>query len=390
MVLSGWGAPCPLLLLTVFNKTFYIRGPFFLCVFALCAVACFGVFERAHAGFGITPPYLRSDRLTQGSVFTQKIIIVRGDPVEDLKAEITINAPGIEDWISTDKGMEFILPEGMSQVPINFTVRVPEDAAYERHQGHIRIRTSSPNPASGVSIALGAQLDLDLRVVDQILDFDVRRVQLDETEEPRRIAWLDFPGKINFTMAINNTGNAPVAPSRVEFDLYDKRGTTLLESVVSTNKISEVPEFQTVDVVAELPHRLPPGAYLVKYRVVHREDEVKKTGELTLSVLPAGTLEGYTGYGIMGLSLGDKLSLIVPTILLLLGIIAAIFLMRYRRNRASQMRDRGELGERGSVERPPMRRAPLRRAPAPRAPVRRAPAERPSSVVELKRRPPRV
>ena len=95
-----------------------------------------------YAGFGITPPYLRNDRLTQGSEFTQEIILVRGDPIEDLKAEITLNVPGIQDWITIDRGNEFLLPAGEKQVAMQITVRVPDNAAYERHQGSIRIRTA--------------------------------------------------------------------------------------------------------------------------------------------------------------------------------------------------------------------------------------------------------
>ena len=50
--------------------------------------------KGALAGFGISPPYVENESLTRNSVFVQKITIVRGDPVEDLRADITINIPG--------------------------------------------------------------------------------------------------------------------------------------------------------------------------------------------------------------------------------------------------------------------------------------------------------
>lgn len=292
-----------------------------------------------YAGFGITPPYVRSDRLTQGSTYTQEIILVRGDPVEDLKAEITINVPGIEDWITIDRGNEFLLPAGEKQVPMEVTVRVPQNASYERYQGSIRIRTVSPDPASGVSIALGAQIDVDIRVVDEIRDFEVKRVQISEVEEPRSFWWFEFPGKIQFRMGIENTGNAPTAPSRVQLDIYDRRGNVVLETVYNTNDIEDVLPFETRDVHAQLPTRLPPGAYLVKYSIFRFEDEVKRSGELTLSVLPMGTLSTYEGYGFDGLSDADKMTIIIPSIVLVvLLIFVGIVLFIRKKNRSRTRR----------------------------------------------------
>lgn len=326
-------------------------------LFAMCMGA-----EVAYAGFGITPPYVRSDKLTQGSEYTQEIIIVRGDPVEDLKAELTINVPGIEDWISIDRGNEFLLPAGVKQVPIQVTIRVPQTAPYERYQGNIRIRTLSPDPASGVSIALGAQIDVDVRVVDEIRDFEVKRVQLSEAEEPRRVLWLEYPGRMTFTMGIENTGNAPTAPGRVQFDIYDKRGNVVLESTQNTNDLDEVLPFETRDVVAYLPTRLPPGAYLVKYSVFRFEDEVKRSGELTLSVLPQGTLAAYVGYGLDGLSLQDQLSLIIPVGLVVFGLLATILVVRLRRSNRSQRRSRSrrERDDETPPSTPPHRTPPAR------------------------------
>ncbi|KKS30372.1 MAG: hypothetical protein UU89_C0011G0015 [Parcubacteria group bacterium GW2011_GWC2_42_11] len=299
----------------------------------------------ALAGFGITPPYVRNDKLTQGSTFTQEIILVRGDPVEDLKAEITLNVPGIEEWITIDRGNEFLLPAGEKQVPMRVTVSVPQNAAYERYKGSIRIRTLSPDPASGVSIALGAQIDVDIRVVDEIRDFEVKRVQISETEEPRRFWWFEFPGKIQFSMGIENTGNAPTAPSRVQLDIYDRRGNVVLETSYNVNQIEEILPFETRDTHAFIPTRLPPGAYLVKYSIFRFEDEVKRSGELTLSVLPEGTLAGYEGFGIDGLSFSDKLTIIIPAaviVLLILSTTVIIFIRRKNTRRRKTRRPQRE------------------------------------------------
>lgn len=294
----------------------------------------------ALAGFGITPPYVRNDKLTQGSSFTQEIILVRGDPVEDLKAEITLNVPGIEDWITIDRGTEFLLPSGAKQVPMLVTISVPQNAAYERYKGSIRIRTLSPDPASGVSIALGAQIDVDIRVVDEIRDFEVKRVKISETEEPRRFLWFEFPGRIQFSMGIENTGNAPTAPSKVQLDIYDRRGNVVLETAYNINEIEEVLPFETRDTHAFIPTRLPPGAYLVKYSIFRFEDEVKRSGELTLSVLPEGTLVGYAGFGIEGLSFSDKLTIIIPSIVLVLLALSTTLIVYLRKKNARRRKIR--------------------------------------------------
>lgn len=269
--------------------------------------------QPAFAGFGITPPYIRSDTLTRGSEYTQEIILVRGDPVEDLKAEITINVPDAGGWISIDRGTEFVLPKGEAQVPIVATVRVPSDAEYGDYSGNLRIRTSSLTPKSGVSIALGAQVDVAIKVVDNIYDFEVRRVELREAEEGHTKWWLDYPGRITFLMHIENTGNAPVSPSKVLFSIYDRKGENLLETVENLGDIEKIAAFDTSKVAAYIPTQLNPGGYKVKYSI-YKEEEVVRTGDLNLSVLPKGVIPGYEPFGFEGLSFGDKASIVGPII----------------------------------------------------------------------------
>lgn len=340
----------------------------------------------AHAGFGITPPYVRNDKLTQGSTFTQEIILVRGDPVEDLKAEVTINVPGIEGWITIDRGNEFLLPAGAKQVPMQVTVRVPQNAAYERYQGSIRIRTLSPDPASGVSIALGAQIDVDLRVVDEIRDFEVKRVQISEVEEPRRLWWFEFPGKIQFSMGIENTGNAPTAPSRVQLDIYDRRGNVVLETSYNTNSIEEVLPFETRDTYAFIPTKLPAGAYMVKYSIFRFEDEIKRSGELTLSILPKGTLPAYEGYGFEGLSFSDKLTIIIPIAVLVFIFLLTVLIIVVRRKNKKHRKQRRPQQDEYYDDDEYMPPPPSRRPMPPRAPERRV-ASGTHGVVDLSRNP---
>ncbi len=287
----------------------------------------------AHAGFGITPPYVNNQRLTRGTVYEQKITLVRSDPTDDLTAEITMNLPEVESWFSIDRGKSFILPKGTTQIPIIVRVQVPEDAEYKAHKGTIRVRTSSAgtNPSgSGVSIALGAQIDVDIEVVDKIFDFSVRKIRLSDLEEGRWKWGLFFPGKIRFLMTIENTGNTDYGPTSVRFEIYDADMETLLETTENTNRIEQIPPFAIQEVLAELPTRLPAGRYKAKYAIMKGE-EVAQQDVLDVSISTIGSVAGYEGYGFMGLSNADKLKVAgfvgVPLIVLL----SLIFTLSRRR-----------------------------------------------------------
>ena len=318
-----------------------IRLPRFFRVYTilplLISALFFGSAGVAYAGFGITPPYVNNARLTRGSVFEQKITLVRSDPTDDLDTEITVNAPEINSWIAIDKGTKFIMPKGVTQVPITITVRVPKDAEFKEYKGAIRVRTSSanvPGEGNGVSIALGAQIDVNLKVVDKIYDFDVRRIRLIDMEEGRTKWGLFFPGKIRFFMTIQNTGNTDFGPTKVHFDIYDSNQETLLESVDNTNRIEKIPPFAVKEVIAELPTRLPSGSYIAKY-TIYKNDDVAQQNQLNLSIAAVGAVAGYEGYGVDGLSLQDKLKALaaIGVPLLLIGILVTMFISRRNRRK---------------------------------------------------------
>ena len=299
-------------------------------------VACFAFFITAssvHAGFGVTPPYVSNVSLTRNSVYEQTIYLVRSDPTTDLKATISIDVPGINDWFTVVEGNEFLLPRGEQKVPMTVRVTVPDDAKYQDYTGNIRIKTgASDNQVEGgaVSISLGAQIDVDLTVIDKkIKDFKVRKIGVSDLNEGHKMGWLYFPGKVNFEMLIENTGNVPVAPSDVLFRIYDLSGNVLLEETHKKGKIETVDPFMTETVIASLPTKLPAGSYLARFEIKNGDD-VKLSGEVNLSVLPYGTLQ-VAGFGFLGLSLVHKLSIIVPITFVLLTVFA--FLLRLRRRK---------------------------------------------------------
>ena len=113
----------------------------------------------AHAGFGITPPYVSNTSLTRSSVYEQQILMVRSNPTEDMNAQIVVDAPEIEGWIEILEGETILLPSGEQKVPMTVRITVPTDAEFKNYNGDIRIKTvpTTDDRSRAVSISLGAQ-----------------------------------------------------------------------------------------------------------------------------------------------------------------------------------------------------------------------------------------
>jgi hypothetical protein len=295
-----------------------------LTIFLLCI-------HFVHAGFGVTPPYVSNTSLTRNSIYEQTIFLVRSDPVSDLKATITIDVPGVNEWFTILEGNEFLLPKGEQKIPMTVHVAVPDDADFKQYKGNIRIKTGMPDGSvteGAVSISLGAQIDVDVNVIDkEIEDFKIRKIGISDLNEGHKVGWLYFPGKIKFEMLVENIGNVPVAPSDVVFKIYDKTGKALLEEIHKKGNIKKVNPFMTETVFAEIPTKLPAGSYLARFEILNK-DEIKMNGEVNVSILPYGTLQT-AGFGFIGLSFIHKLSVIVPIFVLFSSII--LIFIRVRR-----------------------------------------------------------
>ena len=280
-----------------------------------------GLVFSVQAGFGISPPYVRNETLTQGSHFEQKIILVRDKPDEDWQAELIFNVPEANDWFSIDKGKKFILPKGEKQVPIIISVDVPKKAEFKEYKGFIRVKTAplkAQEPGT-VAITLGGQIDVDLNVVKEIFDFKVRGVRVSDLEEGHKWFLWYFPGIIKFSIQIENTGNINAVPTKVHLDIYDAEGKKLLESIETKKFNKKVKPFKTEWILAKLPTKLKPGSYWAQYKI-YKKEKVVSQGKIHLSILPRGTIPGYQGAGLLDLSLKDKLAIILMVLVVLGGL----------------------------------------------------------------------
>jgi len=291
----------------------------------------------AEASFGITPPYVKNTSLIRNSTYEQQILLVRGDPNIELVAEVVIDAPEIASWIQIVEGNRIPLPKGEQKVPMTVRVTVPEEAEFKNYTGSIRIRTLPADgqvTAGAVSISLGALVDIDLSVIDkEIEDFRVRKISIGELNAGHKFAWLFFPGKARVEMMIENIGNVEVAPSTVDLRIYERTGTVLLEETKHIGKITKIKPYGTDTVTAEVPTRLPAGSYVARYRV-YNGDDVKQEGDVSLTILPYGTLQ-LAGFGFAGLSLAHKISILLPIFSFLIAVLYLIHIRRTRKRNRS-------------------------------------------------------
>ncbi|MCX6737536.1 MAG: hypothetical protein NTX26_02275 [Candidatus Parcubacteria bacterium] len=278
--------------------------------------------KPALAGFGISPPYVNNNNLSRGSYYEQKIVLVRGDPTDDWQAEITLDLPNANGWISIDKGNSFILPKGVNQIPIIVSVRVPQDASYGDYKGSINIRTLPvATPQQGVvSIALGAQIDVNLRVSRaKIFDFALQNINFGDASASFK-DWLGFtvPAHIFVKMQIENKGNYSSAPTKLLLNI-SRPGQSTVFKTVSTTHLPKVAPFGIEWISANLPVDLAPGGYSVEYQLFKNQNVAYK-GTLDLSVIEKDT----STYSLWQKTSNPTKLICLVTTLTLIGIIVLI------------------------------------------------------------------
>jgi hypothetical protein len=311
------------------QKNFYFIHPKLKVLGLLFLLIClvsgqFLFINSAQAGFGIAPPYVRPKKpLVPGSHYEQKITLLRSNADEILQAQLKVDAPEIKDWISFDKGEIFDLPEGKVQIPMVVKVDVPKNAELGEYKGHINIRIVPKNKptGAGVAIALGARIDIDLKVADEsFFDFVVRTVNIPKIEELSRpwnwpiFSWFFY--RIKVVMKIENTGNVKAAPTKVRLDIYSINEKQVLESH-EDQSIKKIEPFQTGSVTASFPTKLKAGQYWARVKV-YKDKEIIHSSKLTLEILPPGSLPGGPKLGIWPWVMLTGFSLIILAILLAL------------------------------------------------------------------------
>ncbi|MCK4554531.1 hypothetical protein KAU19_06275 [Candidatus Parcubacteria bacterium] len=236
----------------------------------------------ALAGFGISPPKVIAHHLLAGSYFEQTVYLVQGFPEKELKVVVIIEDSEIKDWISVDKGNEFIIPAGVQQFPIKTQINVPNKAELGDYKGIIRIKTMLSDVQKGqVSIALGGRIDLDLKVTEEeIFGFIIKSVNISSIEE-------GWPVQIAFN--VKNTGNIETCPTKAILEIYDRYDNDILASGEFSGFNPIIP-YQEKVITAEFPADLAVGEYWGHY-TLYKDDKILREGKDVFNVVEKGTID---------------------------------------------------------------------------------------------------
>lgn len=195
-------------------------------------------------GFGVSPPWVKSDHLLRGSHLEQTIYLVQSDPKTDYRAEVefSLEASKIKDWLTIDSGMEFVIPAGVQKFPLKITVDVPQDAELGEYKGYIWI-SGKPEKEGQVTTVAGGTIELALKITDKefsdwiLRDLGIRNLGKDEKT-------------IKVYLRVENLGNVKTRPSKVRLDVYDNYHQKLLMSGEDAD-LEWIPPFQIKEIAAE-------------------------------------------------------------------------------------------------------------------------------------------
>ncbi|HEY4515186.1 MAG TPA: hypothetical protein VJJ22_03465 [Candidatus Paceibacterota bacterium] len=269
-------------------------------------IALFLVYSRpALAGFGVSPSRILEDRLVKGSVLERAIYLIQGTPDRDLKANISVDDTDIKSWISTTPSGDIVIPKGTQQYPLMIKITVPKDAPKGLYKAYVRI-TGAPaekqegeEGSSGVNIALGARVELDLTVGDGIhYEYAIRNIDMKNINEAQ------FP---QVDVDIENKGNVPAGPAEASFELYNKYGDIRL-AYVQGIKLEKIPAFKTQSSRIEFPISvgLSIGEYWGMIRLYNDDGSLVREFKDVFNVTEATFYDKYgryLTYGFFGLIL---------------------------------------------------------------------------------------
>ncbi len=241
------------------------------------------------AGFGISPPSIKEDRLVKGSHLEKTIYLVQGNPKKDVNMEIVVDSTNIKDWISFEQGVKFVIPAGVQQFPLSVIINVPEDAQFGIYKAFIRINTKpeKATEAGQVAIALGGRVDVDLTVGNKIIyEYSVTGIEIFDIKEGKNL---------KASVVVKNTGNVPASPSNSSFELFNKYGNIRL-AYAENNNFKKTPAFQEKPEILEFPIdiRLAPGEYWGYVKVYNEDGGIIKEMKTVFNVYERTFLDKYT------------------------------------------------------------------------------------------------
>ncbi|RJP43098.1 LPXTG cell wall anchor domain-containing protein [Candidatus Parcubacteria bacterium] len=254
-------------------------------IFFLFAVSLSALPARADAAFGISPPFMHATHLVPGSRYVQTVYLVQDQPDQDLKikAELEITDK-VRSWVTIDRGFEFVIPQGTRQYPVQVVVQAPEGADRGSYRGRVTF-TTAPAASGQVTIALGAQVSIDIVVGDDIFrQFSVPVIRILDIEE----GW-DPKVYVKF----NNEGNVEEVFDGATFELYDQFNAVRLAFVQKSKDFPGTPPFTVEEYTLDFPtdFHLGIGQYWGTVNFFQNE-KVVASQKTVFNVLKRGSIAG--------------------------------------------------------------------------------------------------
>ena len=189
-------------------------------IFAILAFLTYSAFVPvqtpvANAAFGISPPWVKSEYALPGTTITQTINLSSSNTDRDMK--VTARYTGdkkLKKWITIENEDNIIMKKGQTRIQVNFRVDIPKRAGIRHYSGDMALRLEPlvKEQTSGVAIALGANVDIDIEVVgDEVIDFKISSASIDPITEGE---------PLGVNLRVSNLGNINLDNIKIVTDIW--------------------------------------------------------------------------------------------------------------------------------------------------------------------------
>lgn len=293
-------------------------------ILSILGIILLGSYHKVLA-FGISPAGIYNDRLMPGAKFEQSFTVSRSlEEKEDLIVLVEPDLGEIASWFSYEPSQSFDFPGNKSEVKLTIKVSVPPDAALKSYDGFIRVKATTKEKNTGVSIVKGVRMDVNLLTSNIVVsDLLVRAMRFADVKEGE---------PLSLTLTIENKGNVAVAPSKATVEVLNLNQEPI--GTLTTDKADKVDANQTEDIVMDLPLTvaLGKGEYFGVAKV-YLGEKVLRQERLVFRVLEktgedmGGVEDGKTAKQKVTLNLGIKIGTYTVCYgLISLGIVLLILL----------------------------------------------------------------
>lgn len=277
-----------------------------------------------YAAFGVSPPFFNANHLVPGVTYSQTVYLVQDQPTVALPIVATLNVPAeIQPWITINPGLNFTIPAGVQQFPVQLSVTVPANQALGVYSGNVVFATN-PAQSGQITIALGANVAINLTVGSGTFEqYSIPYITIPSIEE----GWNP-----RVTYRFQNDGNVPEQLTGATFSLFDQYDSAQLAYLSVNSGFPTVAPFSAQESTMQFPtdFHLGIGDY---WGVVtfYKGSQVVASQKAIFHVLPPGSLSSPIDIAIENIETYWIYYLVILIALLL--IIRRIFVMRHKHKR---------------------------------------------------------